>query len=449
MTASQSADGAELMARLDRIPVWPYPLRVPIVIGAGFFFSFFDVVTIGFGLPVITQQFGVSAAEASWAITSGLIGYIAGSLLDSRIADRFGRRVSLYLSVGFFSAGSLLSATSPDLGWLIFWRVISGMGIGAEIALVTTYMSELSPAPLRGRFTGWSIVAGFLGLAMVPFVSLALVPSYDWGWRALFVIGGLGGVLIAFMRRGLPASPRWLVSQGRIAEAEAVVAQAESRAEQRLGSALPAAEEAPAPPTAEPGSGALLRPPALGRVVLLTSMWFVYYVGNYAWLTLAPDLLAKAGFSLKNELASLSLSGLGFVGGAVLAVLVTDRVERKHTARLIAVAWAAALLVIGWFPSTLTVVLAGFLASTTIGLIVPILYTYTGENFPTAFRATAVAVSDGFGHLGGAFCGQIVFALYASFGFAGAFSGMAATGLLTAVLLSFGVRTAGRSLDEI
>jgi putative MFS transporter len=221
MATTQETRGAELIARLDRIPIWPYPNSLLCIIGAGFFFAFFDVVTIGFALPVLTEEFGVSERRASWAVTSGLIGYILGALLDSRIGDRYGRRISLYLSVGAFSLGSLLSATSTSLNELILWRFISGMGIGAEIALVTTYMAESSPAPLRGRFTGWTLVAAYLGFAAVPLLAFHLVPSYSWGWRALFVAGALGGVVIGFMRRGMPDSLHWLVEHGRLDEARA------------------------------------------------------------------------------------------------------------------------------------------------------------------------------------------------------------------------------------
>jgi putative MFS transporter len=449
MTRGAVDSAAEILARLDRIPVWPHPWRVLAVVGAGFFFSFFDVVNIGFALPVITRQFDLSSQSASWAITSGLIGYILGSFLDSRIADRFGRRPSLFLSVSAFSLGSILSATSQSLEWLIVWRLLAGMGIGAEIALVTTYMAEVTPAPVRGRFTGWSIAAGFLGFAAVPFVALLLVPNYAWGWRALFVAGGLGGILILFMRRNLPDSPRWLLDQGRIEEAAAAVAEAERVATRRLGRPLPAPEPAMHTPSQAAGLSALFQPPYALRLVLIASVWFLYYVGNYAWLTLAPELLEKAGLELSRDIASLSVTGIGFVAGAVAAVLLSDRLERRLTAAGVAGIWAIALCIIGRFPSTGVVMGVGFLASFTIGLIIPILYTYTGENFPTRFRATAVALSDGFGHLGGAFCGQIVFAIYGVFGFGGAFAGMALTGLLAGILLLFGTNSSGRSLDRI
>ena len=426
-----------ILARLDRIPVWPYPRSILAIVGAGFFFAFFDIVTIGFALPVITKQFHVSAEEASWAITSGLIGYILGSFLDSRIADHFGRRVSLFISVAFFSVGSLLSATSSDLGWLIFWRFISGMGIGAEIALVTTYMNEISPAPLRGRYTGWTIVAAFAGFALVPIIAFQLVPGYDWGWRALFVAGALGGIIIAFMRRGLPPSIHWLLGEGRAEEAERALVSAEALAEKRFGRALPEPTTVLEPEAGDSGKSLLLlfKPPLLARLLLLGTLWFVYYVGNYGWLTLAADLFSSHGFSLKQSIGSLSLTGSGFVGGALAAVYFSDRMDRRISSAVLATIWGLTLLGIGFYASSVTIPILGFIASFTIGFVIPVLYTLTGESFPTRVRATGVSMSDGLGHLGGAFCGQIVLGAQALYGFQGAFVTMAITGFMAAFLV--------------
>ena len=440
----------QILNRFDRIPVWPFSNRVLVVVGFGFFFAFFDIVTIGFALPVLIKQFHVTEGAASWAITSSLIGYIVGSFMDSRIADRYGRKISLFISVGLFTVGSLLSATSPNLGWLIFWRVISGMGIGAEIASVTTYMGELSPAAIRGRCTGWAIAAGFLGIAVVPFAALGLVPKFDWGWRILFVIGGTGGLILAFMRRHLPQSAHWLVARGRYQEAEEILKQAETHAVKKLGRELPPppAILAETKPKIE-SFRHLFHPPYVGRLLLFAVVWFIYYVGNYAWLTLAPDLLTQTGFTLQKSIAFLTVSGTGFVVGAVAAALISDRMERKLATAIIATIWGFALLMIGYFPSGPIIMVFGFLASVSIGLLIPILYTYTAENFSTGFRATGVSVTDGVGHLGGAFCGQIVFAIEHSFGFSGAFTVMAITGFLTAILVSLGIKTTGRSLHNL
>ena len=447
MSQTSGASAGEIAARLDRIPCWPYPYSILVVVGAGFFFAFFDIVTIGFALPVITREFEVTAEAASWAITSGLIGYILGSFIDSRLGDRFGRRVSLFLSVGAFSIGSGLSATSTDLGSLIFWRFISGMGIGAEIALVTTYMAEMSPAPLRGRYTGWTIVAAFSGLAVVPFAALYLVPEYSWGWRVLFVVGAAGGVLIGFMRRGMPDALHWQLTHDKRAEAEKTLVAAEVLAEKRLGRPLPP----PAPTTTSPGATgggfwSLFQSPNRRHLFLLGSLWFIYYVGNYAWITLAPDLFSKHGLSLSQSITSLAITGLGFVGGALTAAYTSDRIDRRKSAALVCLVWAAALASIGFTASAMTIPILGFVASFTIGFVIPVLYTITGENFPTSVRATGVSLSDGFGHIGGAFCGQIIFAVESFSGFSGAFLAMALTGLLTAVLVCFCGGQTGKSL---
>lgn len=441
---------SSLLARLNRIPVWPYGYGLLIIVGAGYFFAFFDIVTIGYAMPVISEQFGVSTAAVSVSITSSLIGYIIGAYADSTIADMWGRRVALAISVGLFTLGTLLAAFSQNVPWLVAWRFVAGLGIGAEIAGVTTYMGELSPAPLRGRFTSWATTAAYAGFAVVPFVSVWLVPNYSWGWRALFVIGALGGLTILFMRRGLQESPRWLVTRDRTSEAEEVVSAAEERARRRLEGELP-----PPVATAEEVSTksfptlALLRSPYLWRVILFIAIWFIYYVGNYGWLDLAPSLLVGYGYDLKQSITFLLASGIGFLIGAVATTFFSDRIERKFSLVAIAIAWGSVLLVIGFFPSSSVIIIFGFLASTTIGLLVPILYTLTAEHFSTRSRATGVALTDGLGHLGAALAPYFILGVHGTWGFLGALGLMAVSGWVTAALLLLTVRATGKTLENV
>ena len=438
------------LARLDRIPVWPYEKRLLWVVGAGYFFAFFDIVTISFALPVIATQFHASKGAVSLSVTSSLIGYIIGALADSQVADKWGRKLSLVVSVILFSVGTALAAVSWNVTSLIVFRFISGLGIGAEIAAVTTYLSEISPAPLRGRYTSWATTAAYAGFAVVPFVARFLVPNYAAGWRILFGIGALGGVSILFMRRGLPASPRWLVSQGRVEEAADIVSEAEETARDNLddGEKLPAPEPVPdeAPAEAFPAK-ALMRPPMAGRLVLFIGIWFVYYIGNYGWLTLAPTLFTDKGYSLADSTTYLIVSGIGFLVGAFATTRFSDRFERKYSAAIFALAWAISLLIIGLAVSPAVIIVFGFFASTTVGLLVPLLYTYTAEHFATSARATGVALTDGLGHIGGALAPLIVLGANSAWGFSGAFIVMAATGVLTGALILFGIRATGRSLE--
>ena len=437
------------LARLDRIPVWPYERKLLWVVGAGYFFAFFDIVTISFAAPVIATQFHVAKSTVTLSVTSSLIGYIIGAFSDATIADKWGRRLSLGLSVGVFSLGTVLAAASTNVTELIIFRFIAGLGIGAEIASVTTYIGELSPAPLRGRYTSWATTAAYAGFAVVPFIARGLVPSFASGWRILFLIGAIGGLTILFMRRSLPPSPRWLMTQGRVEEAEEVVAGAEETARETMDEELPRPESVPDEAKAERFPvRALLAPPMIGRVGLFVGIWFVYYIGNYGWLTLAPTLFTDKGYSLADSTTYLVVSGIGFLVGAYATTHFSDRLERKFVAAGVTVVWAISLLVIGLFVSPTIIIVFGFIASMTIGLLVPLLYTYTAEHFSTNSRATGVALTDGLGHIGGALAPLIVLGANTAWGFSGAFVVMAISGVVAGALILLGIRATGRSLES-
>ncbi len=451
----------DLLARLDRIPVWPYSYWILIMIGAGFFFAFFDIVSIGLALPVFVKQFHISLDMGIWAITSSLMGYILGSLLDSVLSDFFGRRLALILSILFFSLGSLLSATSPDIYWLIFWRFLIGMGIGAEIANVSTYISELSPARCRGRMNSLAISFGFMGFAFVPFIGFLIIPVFTWGWRLLFIIGGLAGFLILISRKFIPETIRWKINQNHLQEAEILLIQAEKIAQERCQkkfkkdlSDFKIQEPMFNNPANNPANNSanktssflntLLTPALLGRIALFSIIWLVYYIGNYGWLTLNTKLFSLEGFDLSDSILLVALSSLGFISGALIAIFLGDKIQRKYLLAVTALIWALCLSIISWAPYLSIILILGFIASASIALFIPQMYTYTTEIFPTACRATGVSITDGLGHLGGAFCGQIIFGVMALFpshlNFSIAFSLMGITGLITGILLIFGPR---------
>ncbi|MHB8660015.1 MAG: MFS transporter [Solirubrobacteraceae bacterium] len=290
---------------------------------------------------MIATQFHVAKSTVTLSVTSSLIGYIIGAFADATIADKWGRRLSLGLSVGVFSLGTVLAAVSTNVPELIIFRFIAGLGIGAEIASVPTYIGELSPAPLRGRYTSWATTAAYAGFVVVPFIARGLVPTFASGWRILFLIGALGGVTILFMRRNLPPSPRWLMTQGRVEEAEVVVAGAEQSARETMGEALPHPESVPDEARAvRVPFRALLAPTMIRRVGLFVAIWFVYYIGNYGWLTLAPTLFTDKGYSLADSTTYLIVSGIGFLIGAYATTRFSDRMERKFAAAAVAVVWA-------------------------------------------------------------------------------------------------------------
>ncbi|MHB8294831.1 MAG: MFS transporter [Acidimicrobiales bacterium] len=189
------------------------------------------------------------------------------------------------------------------------------------------------------------------------------------------------------------------------------------------------------------------------RLLLFVVVWYVYYIGyyigNYAWLTLAPTLLVSKGFSLVSSISFLVVPGLGFIAGAVASTRVADRFERKMTILVVSAVWGIVLFIVGAFASPAVIMIGGFAASGTIGLMAPMMYALTAEHFSTASRATGVALTGGLGHLGGAMAPLFVLGANAAWGFAAAFDVMAVTGPVTAILLPLSIRATRRSLEAV
>ncbi len=449
-TGSQS--GTELISRLDRIPIWPFGNMVLWVIGMGFLVSFYDITNVAFALPNIAKHFHLSAAASAIPVTASLLGYILGSYLNSTLADMKGRRNAIISATILFTIGSLATTFAFNLDWLVLWRFITGMGIGAEIAAIATYMGELAPAPVRGRYTGLANIWSFTGLAVVPFIALALITHFSWGWRGMFFVGALGGLTLIWAVR-IPESPRWLLAHGRLEEAEAVVRDGEERARRKLGGKLP--EPALLADESHDSSfptSAMFRAPYLGRWILLLFIWVFMYLSDYAWLGMAPTLLVDKGYSLANSIVFLLVTGIGYPIGAILSAWFGDRFERKYSILVGILVYALSLAAFGLFPSAATIFIAGFILSVALVFFFPLLYALTAESFPTHARATGVSFTDGIGHVGGALAPIFTLAIYAAFGHTGflmAFMYMAVTAIICAILLPFGVAATRKSLEVV
>lgn len=459
MNSSQNSNSkltAILLTRLDRLPGWPFHWYILAIIGMSYFFSFYDIVIIATVLPKITQEFHVSQSVGALAITVSLIGYILGAFLIGQISDRFGRRLSLFISISFYCLGTLLCAVSYHMTDFLVWRLLSGIGIGAELACAVSYISELSPAASRGRNTTIASSCGFLGFAITPFIAMFVLNNLNLSWRVLFVVGGISGLTTFILRYFIPRSPRWLIQHRKFSEAETIIQGAESYVKNRH-------PEISLPPINETNTSAinkkyqasvgnLLRSKYLKNLLLILSIFTVYYIGNYGWLTLNVSLFTDIGFTFANSIRFICLSSLGFIAGSIVAIWIADKVERKWFCVITALIWATSLFIIAFWPSSLNITIFGFIACATVSANMPIMYSYAAENFPTEHRATAVAFTDGIGHIGGAFSGQIIFAAYYCFhsansSFAAAFSVMALSGVITAILFVFGKNTTGQRLD--
>src|SRR5215470_5183619 len=249
-------------ARLDRLPVSSFHYRVFWLIGAGMFFDGYDLY-VGTTVLGATLQSGFSTRILNAQfISMTFIGMTIGSLIAGFLGDRFGRRFTYQFNLLIFGIASFAAALAPTMEVLNWVRFVIGLGLGAEIVVGYSTLTEFVPPQLRGRwlaFMAFIVVSGLpvtvlLGTLIIPSVTVwatalakdtsgltaTLLPGL--GWRLLFVLAGIGALVVWRLRKALPESPRWLESQGRAAEAEALIQSIEREA--ATAGPLPAPEPA-------------------------------------------------------------------------------------------------------------------------------------------------------------------------------------------------------------
>jgi MFS family permease len=284
---------------------------------------------------------------------------------------------------------------------------------------------------------------------VTPFVALGLVPNYTFGWRLLFVIGGVIATIAFIARFQLPESPRWLALHGREDEAEAIVAGMEANARAR-GISLPETESAEKVPAYRRVAFAdLLEQPYLRRLAVLIPMWFLWYIGNYGFLGDSATLFAEHGHRLGDSILYLGIGAIGYPVGAGIMAVVADRVERRLLIFGSTLVWLAGMVVVGTLANDAVLILGSFLASLALGLYLQVAYTYTAECFPTRARASGFALSDGIGHGGGAVGGLLLPTVVSSFSFFVGFVGIGITGAVAGLIALLGPRVSGRRLEHV
>ncbi len=445
---------ADLVARIDRLPSWPYHPSVLALFAFGWFFAYVDIGNIGFALPIALHRFGISPAWGATAVSLGLLGFVVGELGVSFLGDLRGRRLALFTAIALFSVGSIINALAPNGTWFIMSRFVSGAGIGAYIGTASAYMGEIIPTSVRGRYAAWLTLPAQLGSGCVPLISLVLLPYLDDGWRWLLAIPALALIVLAISARHLPESVRWLTENERPAQAERIVNDAEARVRGKLGGAvLPPVQAAVVRLVgAERGRFRIIsvfQPPIVRNTVLLFLIWFFNYVGVYGFVGVGVTLLVQHGFTLTHSIQMTVAGSIGGLLGGLVAPQVADRFSRKWPPVIVTCVLVAELAVLGYAQNYVLIALQFFLLQLQVGIFAPLVYLLTAEHFPTAGRNLGVAVTNGVGHLGGALGPLLATAVYAYLGFGPVFLTLGGSFAVCAFLLLFTQQTSRRNLEEI
>jgi putative MFS transporter len=468
-----------ILARLDRIDTWSLPYLFIGVIGLGFLFTFYDIfdINVSFIQTCVDLKAGCKPETALEALKTpvvlNLAGYVIGTLLLSPVADRIGRRNMLMITMGITGLGSLYNALAPDYTHFVIARIITGIGIGADLAIVNTFIGEVAPRRSRAKFTSLIFVMSALGALLGIWLGLVLTtapepwpkglsfaqegPGFENGWRWMYAVGALLALVAIALRVKLPESPRWLVGRGRLEEADAVVSDMERAASQHGPLAEPAAvtdDEADAEAgTAQghmPYRTLFGNPMYVRRVLLLVLVWFAGYVTVYGFSAGFTSVLTAQGYAPPEAGVIVAVGAFGFLLCAVVAVRYSERLPRKIWLPISAAITLLGSAIIAAAGDTLAI---AFVGSAVIffgfNLWVPMTYARSAEVFPTRARTTGFALVDGVGHLGGGIGVLLIAPAIPDLSILGALMLISSFLVVAAVLASFGVETRNRRFEEI
>lgn len=435
-------------ARLDRLPISSFHYRIFWLVGAGMFFDGYDLYIAGGVLASVIQTNFSTVPQNLQFISLTFVGMTLGALITGFVGDKFGRRFTYQINLLIFGLASLAAAFAPDMTVLIGCRFVQGLGLGAEIVVGYSTLTEFVPPKTRGRWLSmmaFLVVAGFPATALLGYL---IIPT--WGWRPMFIIAGIGSLVVWYLRKNLPESPRWLESQGRDPEAESLMQAIEK--ESASGGTLP--------PVVVPGQIArvaasdMLRPPLLYR--LLVGSWVLITINTliFGFVIFLPQFFLRQGLTIANSLAYTLVLSIASLVGCALGAYLSDTIGRRWS-----IIGASIVTIISGYiyarfhagDDPAIVLSVGFVLIVAIYIQTAILFgVYTPELFPTEIRLRANGICNTFGRGATVVSPFIVGALMTSYQLPGVVWLMIGLVLVQiAVVWAWGVEPRNRGLEDV
>lgn len=436
-----------VLERLEALPVGRFHYKLLLVTGLGWLFDSMDTGLIAFILPVLAKEWGLAPGQMGLIGSIGLIGMALGAVISGTVADRIGRKKVFTITVLLYSIASAFCALSWNYQSLLVFRFLVGFGLGGELPVAATLVSEYAPSRVRGRFI--VLLESFWGLGWIAAACIAyfFIPVY--GWRMAFLIGALPALYVCLIRLHMPESVRYLLTRGRVDEARQIVLSLEKQL--HVPSALFTGETETVPVVAKASFRELWKKPFMSRTIMLWLVWFginFSYYGIFMWL---PSLVFQQGFTVVKTFEYVLIMTLAQLPGYYCAAWLVDKIGRKYTLSAFLLFSGVASYFFGHASTAATLMMWGSVMSFFNLGAWGVLYTYTPEQYPTAIRALGSGWAAGFGRFGGMAAPMMVGALLArSFGFASVFYMFALVFAAVAVIvLSLGVESKQKDLESL
>ena len=429
-------------ARMDDAPLGPIHYRVFALIAAGYFFDVSNFIVLGALIPNMIHSNFLTAGEVATVASAQTFGLFVGTVGQGEFTDRWGRKAVYQFNLLLFGVATILSAFAPSYLWLALLRFIAGIGLGAEQPLCFAYAGEYAPKRIRGRvLAGIQLIGGALVWPLSTLFALyALGPI---GWRGIWVVLGIGALIVFVLRFSLPESPRWLATHGQGTRALDLL--------ERMGLPRPTEE------LAEDAASNTHSDPFLVvwrdyRSRVLAGMFcFVAFfgvaIGLGVWL---PNIMARSGMTITKSLKYTLVIQIAFPCASIFMMYALERFGRKPVAVIsfilagvfaagFANATSAAMLLIVGFWMMFFVQLAGNSAQI-----------FASEVFPTNARASGFGMAAGTGRLATAFIIPAILWIENGYGVSAVFISVAVLLVIAAFSVTqLGPEARGMALDAI
>jgi putative MFS transporter len=446
------ATAGAIIGRIERLPSTFWHVKVRAIVGTATFFDGFDAVAIAFVLPALIGLWHLQPSEIGLLLSSGFAGQLIGAPLFGWLAERYGRIRVLNWTILILSVFGLACAFAWSYWSLAAFRFIQGLGLGGEIPVAATFVSEISKAERRGRFVLLYQLLLPLGFMAASLSSIVIVPNLGWQW--MFIVGAAPAFLTIYLRRLVPGSPRWLARHGDLTKADQIMTDIETIVERESGRPLP-----PVTKTVDSQSGSghwtrLFEGIYLRRTITVWIMWFCAATIGYGLLVWLPTIFRTVyKLPLQEALIYSSLSNVTVLISGLCAAFLVDRIGRRPVF-VVAFLFGGLPLFILWLigkeASASTVMLMAAMAASMISMVQLGIWTYTPELYPTSIRSFGTGTASAWARAASIVAPNMVAfiitrtdisAIFLMFALAGAIGALA--------VLLCPVETKGKLLEEI
>ncbi|MGX1739766.1 MFS transporter [Corynebacterium flavescens] len=414
--------------RLDRLPVTAKHKKLLLGSGLGWALDAMDVGLVSFIIAALAVHWDLGAQQTSWIASAGFVGMAIGATFGGLLADKFGRRHVFAITLLVYGLATGASGLATGLVALIVLRFIVGLGLGAELPVASTLISEFAPRRVRGRLVVILEAFWALGWLLAALIGTFVVSAGENGWRWALAIGMAPAFYSVYVRSKLPESVRFLENRGKDAEAEAVVRSFEEGVDKY--------DDLPPVPPEDISARSIWSTAVRGRTAALWVIWFcvnLSYYGAFIWI---PSLLVADGFSLVKSFTFTLIITLAQLPGYAAAAWLIEVWGRRFTLAVFLIGSAVAAGCYGFASSDATIIAAGCLLSFFNLGAWGALYAIGPELYPTSLRGAGTGAAAGFGRIASIIAPLIVPLIFDSFGIGWLFA-LFALAFLIAALAAF------------